>query len=378
MSIPTPYPFHNPTSYDQVILTGLCRLKRSDDMKIRYLHEILSRNEEIKVIGKSVKLDGVTCNVMGIVRHGMEMRLFILLYDESFQQRIEEREAVERFDAPGIPESNRMLMHLDRRIDANNPFQSVLKVFIGEREFRVNSTEFRRLSAQDWEHLLIIAKFLQNGWQPNELDDQNIDMLCLTSLILDGDDHSIPAFNENLKIRFVMRPRHVVHQVERPITLVVGGKYPDKLMFRDTTTGAEHWVQINRVYLSDVWEEMDKVFTNPKLQEHMTPEEINQARLDFEKKFSEVCPRGMYFPVIEYECEEDISLQFFSKAYLDAKPLHRGSSMGFIVRPDQPTGILGLQLKATVIQEPVPANTHTIEAELFQYIHMTTDDDILL
>lgn len=110
----------------------------------------------------------------------------------------------------------------------------------------------------------------------------------------------------------------------------------------------------------------------------MTAEEITRTRLDFEGKISRICPRGMYFPVVEYECEENISLQFFSKSYLDAKPSHSGVNMGFLVKPDQPAGILGLKLKAALIQEPVPPDTKTIEAELFQYIFTVTGKDVIL
>jgi hypothetical protein len=68
-------------------------------------------------------------------------------------------------------------MRGDRRIDALNPFQSVAKVFIGESEYRVNGSEHRRLSAQDWESLLVITNSLDNGWQANDVDYQNVDML---------------------------------------------------------------------------------------------------------------------------------------------------------------------------------------------------------
>lgn len=140
----------------------------------------------------------------------------------------------------------------------------------------------------------------------------------------------------------------------------------------------EHWAQINRVYLSDMWEEMDKILTDPKLHEYMAPEEIAKVKLNFEKHFAEICQRGMCFPVIEYECEKEISLQFYSRTFLDAKPVHKNSGMGFIIKPDQPSGILGFKLKAAVIQDPVPPNTRKIEAELFQYIRTVTNDDIIL
>lgn len=71
-------------------------------------------------------------------------------------------------------------------------------------------------------------------------------------------------------------------------------------------------------------------------------------------------------------------MQFYSRAFLDAQPLNKGSSMGFLIRPDQPTGILGLKLKAIAIQEPVPANTGVIEAELFQYTRIISGGDIIL
>jgi len=347
-------------------------------MNIRFLKDVLSSIDEIKVIGKSVILDGVACNVMGIVRRGMDIRLLILLYDERFQQRIEESEALEIYDDPCSIETNRMILSNDRRIDALNPFQSVLKVIIGERDFSVDYSEHQRLSEQDLENVLLITEFLNNGWQPDDVDYQEFDMLFLTSLKLEGDYTYIPDFNQNPEVRFIMGPRSIVHQVEKPVTLIVEGEYSEKLIFRDKTTGEEHWVQINRVYLMNVWEEMDKTFTNPKLLEHMTSEEIIQAKLDFENKFSDVCPKGMYFPVIEYESEEDISVQFHTKAFLDAKPVNRGSIMGFIIRPEQSTGILGFKLKAAVIQEPVPADINTIEAELFQCIHTLTDRDILI
>mgnify|MGYP000888619269 CR=1 FL=1 len=347
-------------------------------MNIGYLREVLTHIEEIKVIGKNVDVDGVICNVMGIVRHGMEMTLLILQYDESFRQRIEESEEAGLFDTSELPENNRMMLRNDRKNDAINPFQSVSKVFIDQKEFEVYSSEHRRLSAQNWEHLLLIVKFLDNGWQPDGIDYQRIDMLFLTSLKLEGEYNMIPDISPGPELRFIMRPYNVVHLVEKPITLDIEGEYTDKLIFQDAETGTEHWVQINRVYLSDMWKEMDKVFTNPKLQEHMTAEEIAQARLDFEKRFSKVCPRGMYLPVIEYECEEDIFLQFYTKSFLDAKPSQESSSMAFLISPEQSVGIMGLKLKAAVIQEPVSADTKTIEAELFQYIHTTTDREIIL
>jgi len=89
-----------------------------------------------------------------------------------------------------------------------------------------------------------------------------------------------------------------------------------------------------------------------------------------EKYLPEICPRGMYFPVVEYECEDDMTVQFYYISFLDEKPVFGSGAMGFIVRPEQPADMPWLKLKTAVIQEPVPADTVTIEAEIFQIYPM--------
>lgn len=346
-------------------------------MNIRCLNEFLCRKEEIAVIGKSAEIDGIIYNVMGVVRIGLQLQLLILQYDEAFRQSIEEDEA-SFCEVPHKPESNRELLSRKRQHDAVNPFWSVGSVFIGEKEFEVHGAERRRLSIQSWEDVLLISEFLRNGWKADGIDFQSIDMLFLTSLELDGEYAATPYLDKNLALRFSMRTDSVDHLVEQPITLTVGGEYHDKLWLKDSSDGKEHWFMINKIYLTDMWAEMEELLNSPKIQEQMTQEQIAQAKSDFEEKFVKICPRGMLFPVVEYECEEGISLQFYTKDYLEAKPENKNSGIGFIVRPENPTGILGLKLKAAIVQEPVPPDTVSIEAELFQYFHTTTGDDVVL
>lgn len=347
-------------------------------MNIEGVQRQLSRIEEIAVIGKNAEVEGVICHVMGVVRYGSRIRLLILQYDEAFSRRIEEAKAADFNDIPAKPENNRMLMRGNLKYDAANPFRAVCKVSLGEREFAVHCSENRRLNSQDYEYILLLSEFLRQGWQPDGIEYQSLDHLFITSLELEGEYQAIPVFGPNPLLRFSLGTESISYLVEQPLTLYIGYDYPDKLWFRNAESGEKHWVQINRVYLSDMWAEMAKTFADPKIRESMTPEQIAQAKADFEERFSEICPRGMYFPIVEYECEEGIFLEFCSKAYLDAAPVRRSSAIGFIASPEQATGILGLKLKAAVIMEPVPAKTASIEAELFRYSVITKKDDIVL
>ncbi|MDD4781215.1 MAG: hypothetical protein PHT02_11540, partial [Tissierellia bacterium] len=61
-------------------------------MNIKYIQKLLSRIDEIKIIGKTAEIDGVVCNIAGIVRYGQKLHLIILEYDEVYCQKIEEME----------------------------------------------------------------------------------------------------------------------------------------------------------------------------------------------------------------------------------------------------------------------------------------------
>lgn len=347
-------------------------------MNIKYIQEQLSRIDEIKIIGKNAEIDGVVCNIVGIVRYGKKLRLIILEYDEVYRQKVEEMELSGPCEFRQ-QEINRSILKGRDRIEAIQPFRPIKSVFIGEMEFDINVTENLLLNSKDGESVLFLSELLRNGWNPEGVDYQNIDMLFLISIEFAGDFTEIPKFDDNAKLHFTMNKDCVSYLIEQPVILTVNEEYREKLWFKNKETDEEHWTQINRVYLMDVWSDMEKNLSDPKLLEHMTKKQIEEAKMHIEKSLIEVCPKGMYYPVIEYESEEDISLEFHTKEFLDSKPVHHGNgSIGFIIRSDNSTGILGTKLKAAIIQEPVSGNTKIIEAELFQYYKTLTPEDIIL
>ena len=347
-------------------------------MNIKYIQKLLSRIDEIKIIGKTTEIDGVVCSIAGIVRYGQKLRLVILEYDEVYRQKVEEMELSEPCEVRQ-PETNRSILKGRGRIEAAQPFRPIKSVFIDEMEFEINVTENRLLSFKDGESVLFLSELLRNGWNPEGIDYQSIDMLFLTSIEFAGDFVEIPEFDDNVKLHFNMNNDNISYLVEQPVILNVNGEYPEKLWFKNKEDSEEHWVQINKVYLMYIWGDMEKSFSSPKLSENMTKEQIDEARRNIERSFIEACPKGMYYPVIEYESEEDISLEFHTKKFLDSEPVHHGNgSIGFIIRPDKPTGVLGTKLKAAIIQEPILGNRDIIEAELFQYHKTVTLEDIIL
>lgn len=346
-------------------------------MNIRYLQKLMSGVENIIVIDKNARINNVLCNVMGMLRQEMKWQLLILQYDEDYPGWDEEV-ALHREEQEKVL-SNREILQRNHRDNKMKPFQAVRGVRIGKEEYVIKGMMSRRLGRQEWDQMYLISEFLRRGWKPKEIACKNVDMLLLVCMEIEGKDGAGPDFGEKDTVHFIMGKDHTHNLVEMPVTLTVNSGPCDKLWFRDAVTSEEHWLLINRVYLLDIRANWEQALANPRLLKHMAPEEIERTRSDLEGKLREFFPGGTYFPVIEYECEESISFQFYSKAYLDAAPVHhRNGSMGFIVQPEQPVGVSGLQLKAAILHEPVPENTASIEAELFEYIKGITPEDIIL
>lgn len=350
-------------------------------MNIKYIQDLLSRIDEIKIIGRTAEIDGVICNIAGLVRYGQKVRLLILEYDEVYREKAEELEELEAAEPCPVrwDETNRSILKGRGRIEARQPFKPIKSVLIDGMEFEIDVTENRLLSSKDAESILFLSELLRKGWKPEGLDYQRIDMLFLTSIELAGDYSEIPKFNDNAVIHFTMNEDSVSYLVEQPLTLRVNGEYPEKLWFKNVEDIEDHWAQINRVYLMDMWGEMEKSLSEPRLLDHMTRKQIDEAKRNIENTLIEVCPKGMYYPVIEYESQDHISLEFHTSKFLDSKPVHHGrGSIGFIMRPDKETGILGKKLKAALIQEPVTGTTEIIEVELFRYHKTINHEDIIL
>ncbi len=347
-------------------------------MNIRYLQKMISDMEDIIVIDRNVRINDVLCNVMGLLREEGKWQLLILQYDENYQRRIGEEEASYQ-EEPRGPLSNRELIRKRRRIDMAETLQTARKVCIGKEEYEIRGMELRKLGEQKWKEVYLISEFLRRGWKPQEIASEDMDMLFLARIELEAADDREPVFREGDAVRFIMGISHTNALVETPLTLTVNGENYGKRWFQDTASGEEHWVQIHQVYLLDMEAQLEETFANPKLLERMTQEELVRSKADLKEKLREICPENMYFPAIEYECEENISLQFYTKEYLDGPvPVNRNGSMGFMILPKQPEDGSGRKMKAAVIQQPVPKDTSDIEVEIFEYIESAALEDIIL
>lgn len=347
-------------------------------MNIGYLHETLASITEVKPLGKTAETDGVLYHVIGLVRYGEILKLAVLQYDEKFAEEAEEAEIAELNGLPTKQETNREFLRRDLNIHNGKSLHALQSVGIGEMQFEITEIETTRCDWQNWEIPILLTEFLRQGWNPSGIEYQRIDNLFLTFARLSGEYDCLPDVGENPEIQLTFRKEYISHLVEHPVILPVGTDYQGRLCFEGKYTGGRHWVHINRVYLMDIWKEMGKTFNDPRLTKQFSVAELAEHKTVFERQLTEICPPGMYFPVIEYECEEDLSLQFHSREWLDVAPEYKNSCMGFSIGGEEKTGVLGLPLKVALIQEPMLQDCQVINVEIFSFTLAQQDDAIII
>ncbi|MDE7312973.1 MAG: hypothetical protein K2N87_15350 [Eubacterium sp.] len=324
--------------------------------------------EELKVIGKDAFMGGKQVHVIAMVRKEDETTLFIMSKAQGEMQKQEEP-----------PKPNRQLL----KDYVQNDFASVSKLEMDGRTFRSRSAQSGRLQACDLDSLLILAKFMEAGWslpQGHELLETDWEQIEVMRCIFHPTRKKLPDW-DNADVKVTWSAQLKQHFIEMPVTLELedtkeDGTYERELSFmvsQDDGTKKEAVCYINRIRLVDIWAEEEARYEDPEYRrqvlEHVTEEEWEQLRQSSAKALENVCPRGMYFLVIEYECTLDLSLQFYLSDFLQAVPTFtegEGESMLFGVQTGQERqGSHGMLLKEALIQQPISGEVTELSVELF-------------
>jgi len=248
-------------------------------------------------------------------------------------------------------------------------FSGAEKICIGEVDFTTQSSGSQQASyINNFNNTLLFSRFINAGWYPSGLDTHNTEYMYLTEITLATECGVIPDVDIHAPITVSKHPTHRMGVVEMPIKLTIGADYDEKIFFPDKETGKEFWVQINKVYLLDIWEETRKSLGEIKKTGQFTDEQLSEHQARMETFNHEICPRGMYFLAIDYECEGDITLNFYSAHWLESPP-HRGNSASVMMfaNTDEQKGKLGTTLKTAVIQEPFSPDITELDAEIYSY-----------
>lgn len=329
-------------------------------MNLNILKMMLDKKTKRYVIGMKLDDSDTHCEIIGLKRSKDKLTLMLI---HSVSEELLEK----AFELQSRRPTRREMIKQHWSATWDGPLNHVGKIFIDGCAFEVNSRESRRFESSEWESVIELYEFMRAGWNAEGFESSPTENMMLTQLHLEGKESRKIKASPSSQLRFENRPYSISHFVELPMILKIGEDYPERVWFTDTGTGEKHWTQIHKVYLMDIYETFNDKFNDPRITEQFDAEQIIKMKQETEASFSKICPRGMFLPVIEYECEEAISLQFYHRDDLDQEPVQNSGAVGFIMGTDKTAGKWGQSVKACVVQSAMPADTKEIHVELFQY-----------
>lgn len=321
-----------------------------------------SNYDEIKVIGKEVEKEGKPYHIIGMTLKEKKVHLYVLEFAESCCEK-EPWEKTPR-------ESRKESMEEDR----NNSY------FMHVREFRDGENIYETAGATSGmiehggfgEAYMLFTKMYEAGWkitEESEFWEIPWENIAMTNIELQEEYDTLPQWSEITEVMILPGPVEI--PVEKPVCLECGKNMEIEFPLKN---GKKVVCYINKVELIDIWEEEEKKFSDntyrEKMLQHISEEEFEQMKKQFWEVLEEHCPRGKCYLGIEYECSEDISLNFYDKEYLDTLPKQgegSASALWMRVKPEQELGKHGFKARGSVIQKPLEKTTKQLEAELFSY-----------
>lgn len=327
--------------------------------------------DELAVIGRGKDEGEAVSELVGMTRKGGEVRLYALQFDgaaREAQLRAEE----ERLCHP--PRRKRGT----RRDDLENwepaphfPFGRLNSIRIGSRSFEITGGSQSLAVQEDWEKLVLLSEFLRCGYRPCEtLACRELSDLTLTEYELRGVHRRLPRIG-NRPLAVTAAPDSRTHCCRKRLRLAVGQGSARPYVLTDASSGSRCRFYIESLFLSDPWEETEKVFRDPRFLERMDAQGMEELKQRYFGMLSGFCPKGMFLPVVEYEAEDEVSLEFYQTEWLntphDPSSGEGASGMIFLMKPQHSEGRHGLPLKAAAVHSPVPGETGVLNLEVLRW-----------
>lgn len=325
-------------------------------MNFSILDDIQKNWRGIRVIGRTIERDGRRCHILGMTLDDIA-RIYIL-------------EPADNSSRPSKTKNRSQRLLLKQPDNTCGSCLHCCEIRIGSRRLRAAGGQSEPLALggdENYSALKLFCDMLNVGWIiPDWLKELSWDDLMLVTLEI-PDVKRLPVYSETMPITIVHDPCPVKHIVEKTVTLQVGK--PRTFHFTDHL-GNQTACYINQVVLIDVWKKMEQQFQDPRYTGMMPEEQLQAIRQKCFKTLRTNCPKGMCYIGIEYECDKDLTLQFYTKEFLSSRPETAKGSAAFLMmhhKPGKKYGAHGLPLKGCVLQTPVSPDTATVPSELLFY-----------
>ena len=360
-------------------------------MDLKELSQLVAeyKYDEIKIIGKTIQIDDLYYHLAALMRKENKAYLCILSQSQSWEEYVDELIG---------KKSNRQSLLEQPRYEK----PSLRTLCVDGFEMQAESISGGSLK-MDIVAQLLMVQLLERGWQvpvQGGIDTADWDSIEIQTVCFSNSLEQLPHLsNAQLVGHWQHGSRTCL--IQEPCTLAItdvkaGISGEQKLPFTVTDLQGivhEQVCYINQVALFDPWETEEKRFSDPQYQkrmlEHVSQQQLEEIKQDVFQTLAKTCPRGMCYPVVEYECTmEETSLLFYDYEYLDGGiqiaevgDHENGASFSTVLwmhKPEKQLGIHGIKLRSCMLQTLVPLGTKEICAELFSAMQLLPEQRVLI
>ncbi len=245
-----------------------------------------------------------------------------------------------------------------------SPFLHGLK--IGDYVFSISSVSGSYIEeTYNYSEQVQLVYLLSKGVQLGELEEEplaNLTMNCYRF-----SDKKMPELisKDYERTELTFAATHIPVRVNKRLKLSSGTYKKPRIV----KIGGEEdvTVYISGVHFYDIWAKAEMEFEDKKYRDRFTKEELSKMKKQYLDMLPSICSKDCVLPVIEYECNKNYQMQFYTMDFLRRTVEQRNSFMLMNLRADKEYGPMGFENRVCGL-EPVKKNFEgSFEVEIFNY-----------
>lgn len=322
-------------------------------------HMLLPEKEIL--INKKVEISGLSAILVSITSQGNKNVLWVLLHQPHFLTD-EPEEKREYF-------TNREVM-VSSICSHYTPHVHFPEIIIQGQKMTFSSSSAYRIPDDSYRAYMQLQHFVEKGMPIAFFDKIDLPDMMVASYE-QVESEAFPEIDLSQEVDVTLKVARSSKEVliSQPLHLEFGNmEKGQKLSFYDSINEKDRFFFVDSIEHYDIWQEAEHHFSSEKMK-MFSAQQIEEMKKQYFKCVEKTCPKGMDLAIIKYESEDNIQLNFYSKEFLDEKPMHNnGSSSTMFFISDKEPGINGLKSRICVIK-PIPKDfRESMDIELFSWI----------
>lgn len=271
---------------------------------------------------------------------------------------------------------NELIASFSQRINSFHVY--ICEITIQNQRVVFSSSSSSPMSSRTYENYMQLQHFMEKGMDSIPWNEVDLDNMIIATYEQD-EGTEFPTIDLSKELDITLKIGKEINQVliNQPLTLEFGetekGK---KLYLYDSIEKKNRVLYINKIYHYDIWEEAPPAFED-RLIQLFPKEQVMQIKEQYLIDLEKICPEGMNLAMIEYETEDNVQLNFYSKEYLDERPAPKTSSAcTMFFKSDRELGNNGFKSRVCMIKPVEKDFNGSIDVELFS-LFMEVPEEII-